>query len=187
MKLIWLMAIVCAGLVLSGCSGPTPTPTAPALDMAIVQGVQQALQDAESIPVLNTLETDDLAIVEVIDQMCPIAAGQHTVTLGDLTENEYIQTEILEYCAAVRPGLFPAASTDGLHPGWVTLFTLTFERVDSPDDIPSMFEVRGLEAYRILTLLCALADGDYEPEVSLSDFSEDTDVETAIHDSCATF
>ena len=135
--------------------------------MTIVHGIQQSLQDAESIPVLNTIETDDLPIVEVIEQMCPIAAGRHepAVTLADLTKNEYIQGEIVEYCTNVRPTLFPAPTDIELNPGMVKLFTLTFERVDSAEDIPQMFEVTGIEGYMALTYLCATADGQYEPEV----------------------
>lgn len=181
------------GIVLSPGDGwlfrSNSNPNRPRAEYGYRPGHTAGLQDAESIPALNALETDDLAIVEVIDQMCPIAAGQHkpTVELGDLTENEYIQDEIVEYCSNVRPALFPAPTDVDLNPGMVKLFTLTFERVDSAEDIPPMFEVKGIEGYMVLTYLCAIADGHYEPEISLRDFGVDAPVQAAIHESCATF
>ena len=65
--------------------------------------------------------------------------------------------------------------------------TLTFERVDSAEDIPPMFEVKGIEDHLVLTLLYAIADGHYELEVYLRDFGMDASVKVAIHESCATF
>ena len=191
MRTLLLLTLLTAGML--GCGEPTETPTPTAtpiltlMEMAttVAQRFKQDLGDDNHLAAVTRLSTREQMV------LCKIARGELEPTLGlaDLADTERMQYGVQGYCQlAYDPTPTPTVTPTPEPPPPGTTPTATPTALESALGLAEQFKqeiaastsMDGLEDSLIertgqhgMVVLCQVAAGEFEPDLSLADLTDE--------------